>query len=663
MNIDCLLVLKDESNHLPTSVSFWVDPYWCGKWVKGQRGEDPSTMLFHVQYVLEPVRQQASLMRCASLQKMQRKLNSSAKVQFFMPKEERTDKSSLGDFRYSCVFPLNLLWARGGSGWDFGVWNPNHREQCDKYVPSPLLGVQLKVVPRSPMGPIPHGIKYLQNQEAPSLERHQGHMDVARWLSTALHDLYTNEPTTFFYMRTYGRNPYSDMFFFDAYQMYGAKGTNLPPTLALYALCNALSAQGLGLGRLEEILGHTPQNKEEINVFLALMRDILMCFTFCPVEGKYRPDLSDGQVIEDQPNLFSFTEEGTTTVFAEDDCEGRNQQGCVHIRELFCSIARDFREHGGLHVMEHFEEHPLLRVSKDTLARLLGVAHTIGELFHTGHLNALMVQGDCNFTQFTATPTAGGQLDGHSFGILLYQGDEDALQGSVVLENTGNEARRRRTQMPTVEEALALKELLPLMHGLDDVAGFQNCMLAQSENDMYVKVFVGNHTIFFTHHEDGRMEFGASPSQLNTRYVVYGGESPSEALEWGHAAVLVHPMKLMEAMRDGKGLWPQRAEADRVCATYKRLDVVYPSIRRVLMPPQDTEAEYMRRMELYWGAIEEEQLDLGKEHRKSRGIIVSVVRDLPVPSGLARWMDRQDQDRPHHSRHFMQSTLYQYFYD
>jgi hypothetical protein len=245
--------------------------------------------------------------------------------------------------------------------------------------------------------------------------------------------------------------------------------------------------------------------------------------------------------------------------------------------------------------------------------------------------------------------------------LKLFEKSTPEQQGAVVLENTGNEARRRRSQTPTLEEVHALRELLPIVLRAPDVVTFQNCMLAHAEDELYVKVYQGNDTLFFTHRADGRMEFGASPALLNRRYVVYHRQqAPVQGEE---AAVLVDPLLWMECVRDGGGLWPVCEGAARVCALYQGLRAGYPSIQRVLMPPQDTEAEYMRRMHMYWGPIEEAQLSLGHELRHSRGVLVSVLRDhRALPPALTRWMMAR-VGRADHRREFMQSTLYQYFFD
>ena len=113
---------------------------------------------------------------------------------------------------------------------------------------------------------------------------------------------------------------------------------------------------------------------------------------------------------------------------------------------------------------------------------------------------------------------------------------------------------------------------------------------------------------------------------LNRRFQRYQGhESAKEVRRWGECCLLVSPLSFMEALVDGRGPWQTRMENAGVILTlYKSLVAKYPSLQQCTMPPQDTEAEFMRRITAHWGVIHED--DLPEEGRFLPSDVVLAIR-------------------------------------
>jgi hypothetical protein len=487
---------------------------------------------------------------------------------------------------------------------------------------------------------------------------------ISRWFKSLLNKLYPQRLTHFKNPRTFSRDPWSDIFFFDQHRLFGGSpGTNLPPILALYALGNALIVNGESVESMEALLLRADRLtiKAEVDLLLCVVRDVLVCFSFCPREGRYRDDLLMGRLVEDQPHSFAFTQPGTRTVFGEDDCEGRTQQGCVHMKELLCCIARDFRAHEGLNVKKHLEQYKeggcLRGLSEASLDALVLIARGLGELFLNGVLDALMCVGDCrSASEMKARPDTGG-VDGHSFGLLLYTTAQ--MQGATMIEATINQSKSKRDAGLRVPEmAVALRALVHAVCKERAVSMARTLITQEEEDEIFDRVYFGNDTIFFTHTAEGRVEFGVRPSLLDQKRVVYKGESKAEASQrrWGLCALLVSPPAFLSAVQDGRGLWPMVEQAGTILQRYQALSSQYASFHRVLKPPQDREEELVRRMNSYWAPLQEGDLrqpcqDIG--HTLS----FAFAGDLRG-SAVGAWMERFAKGKPVSKRAFMRSEMH-----
>jgi len=682
MEIDFELVLqwanvaKVENNVkrfgvLPPTVCFWIDPHWQGKWVQGVEMED--RMHFHIKYVMRPV-PQASL-RDEDLWK--NGLNPTVKLQFFMPIEP--NKGGIPDFRYSATFPVDLLCGSGDETLQCGLWNENE-DICDcmdaKFLPYVKLSVT--TLTRSKL---PYGVSMLRNLlPGPNLESHKRVFTLGNWIADALSQAYPKTDSIYFLPRTIGRNPFQDFFFTQEQSMYQTEGTNLPPILAVYVLCNGIIVIGLSLETAEKlILNGGPKSKAQVIQLLALMRDVLMCFTLCRREGKYRDDMCNGKPTEDQPQCLQFTPPGLLdTIFGLDDCEGLGQQGCVHMVELFQAIARHSEEEGidvlyERIIIEQALSSPL-QVQEDTLQLLFVLAIEIGKMFLNGELDAHMCQAESLISCFTTDannkvmkmdkPQQNPEYpEGHSFGMLLYE--RGFLQGAILLENTGIECVEI-SQKKTPFEMNAMVQLGAIAQKHKEVFGTRISLTHSEEDTLYQKVCLGKGVIFFTQHLDGTLEYGTTPSLLNEQFVRFNGRSSLPVYD-NEYAVLVPIDKMIEAMCYGTGPWPQMKDAKAMLLLYKQVIADVQKFSRLWMPPQDTEREYLSRMNS-WGTIEEDNLVSKKVDLPRPGVLASVVRSLgrktsPIlpPNEFVDWLAQHGNQIRFTIHAFMHSIIYLIF--
>jgi hypothetical protein len=615
MDLDFLLVVSGPEP-LPEHVFLWVDPEWRGAWAKRDRRAPCAA--FRVQFRMEPLKP-GFFWRGPP---PSYSLNSTVKVNFFLPPGRETNAP---DFQFASVFPLSCL-----EGVVYGLWNAN-RSVCDarEWAPLPHYVLTVATAHVAPAGLIlnvaPAGLVL---NGAPNPSTHTEAIRISAWLKQALRACCEpGDPTTFTYVRTFLRNPWTDTFFFDLHRLFTKepRTTQLPPTLALYAVANALIVHGLDAGKLL-------RGAFEVDRFLAFMRDVLMCYSLCQKEGMYRDDLLEGKEVQDQEHPFSQRTEDDT-VFDEDDCEGRNVQGCVHMKQLFCEIA-------GAPEFE-LEEEPLLRVGRETMRVLVALARRIGRMFLDGQLRAFMCAGDCAAKSMGALAAGGSKVQGHSYGLLLYKGG-----GAVLLETTGYEYRHEM-RSPAVGQAT--KELLGILRGAPSAFAMRMTFTPELEDRIYVKAFAGDDALFFTRRADG-VFYGASPSLLSRRAVDYA-EGPGPE---GECALVVRPADFLQRLADGKGLWPRMVGAEAIRDAYAAFAARYPAYRREIMPPQVPQAELLASMRRLWSPIDEAAL---QNRRPPADLAFSVRRDRPMPPALAKWLAGRDV----HAHAFMASTFYRVY--
>lgn len=611
-------------------LAFWIDQNWEGVWLNVCNIKDTSCSVFVLNHCIQK-QQSSSLCPREGI----REVSTSVKMQFFTTPDAKS-MTSMPDFRFMSACPLSFFKERGHI-FRLGLWNYN-LQHCDDWG-LPLNDYLLTIVNRGETT-VPSSISLQCTLHSiPSLEYHNKVTRVNRWIKDVLENILPEEKSIFKTLRTYCRSPWMTLFFFDLHKLYETKGgTNLPPVMALYIVCNSCIIHQIELKEFLGLLCMDERTPDEMETMLSIVRDIIMCFTICQREGQYRDDKSLGVIVEDQP--FSFSFRPGNNVFDEDDCEGHDQQGCVHVKGLFQHIARDHRESNLHNVREQVQTSmdACLCVDPESIEDLLAISVRLGNMFEVKVLDAIMCVGEANFTSFQQVKDVNvwneenkNQVDGHSFGILLYRRADDQVEEAMVLETTGWECRGkrkcgRRSVLPNEIKKKAQKTVEMMIggyvseisknkehYGKGDTIICQTIINKSMEDRLYVRVFAGDECIFFTYtaHTD-ELSYGASPSDIAERSIQYKGESKStlqEKYAGCRVALMVSPEQFLQSLNDMNSPWAKHKGAREILGIYKEIRAMYPSFHQCLMPPQITEEEFMRRIGEYWGIITQEDLD------------------------------------------------------
>lgn len=606
-----LTTTPKSQDALPIKMMFWIDSNWEGVWIDElNRGESKGCAVFHLQTEIKP------LAPCTLHQHNSKGVQGSIMAQFFTHPHRRTN---MPDFRFMTACPLRLFAST--QPFHLGLWNYNE-EHCDMSgdsIPNLLLTVIKRkpiTIPKEMIAPLGY---------VPSKEYHNKVKILTHWLLGVFNELFPSDPCEFKTLRTYGRNAWMTTFFFDLHKLYETKeeGTNLPPVLALYALCNALILHNKTPQEFLSLL--VTDGEIDVTVVLPLIRDIIMCFTICQREGTYRDDLCLGKMIEDQP--FSFAFRPGDNVFDEDDCEGHDQQGCVHMKGLFCMIAKYLeKETTKGYIMQHLRkytnrENSCLNLSETNMRDLLDICRCLGGMFEAKILDAMMCVGEANFACFKQvvenndnSKKPGKKLDGHSFGLLVYKNGND-IKGSMILETTGWSSKVFGSHAPDQKTIELIKEIIrhsAAQGSKDNKIIMKTVLTEESENRLYARVVAGDNCLFFTF-KRGEVSYGASPKDIFRHTVVYIGQTKEEVLKWmknddSTVVLMVSPEQLLVSLDDETSPWGKQRDAPQMLKAYREILKMYPSFHKCLMPPQITEENFMNRIEKFWGKISDADL-------------------------------------------------------
>ena len=177
-----------------------------------------------------------------------------------------------------------------------------------------------------------------------------------------------------------------------------------------------------------------------------------------------------------------------------DDCEGRSQQGCIHVRQLYVSIYLDARygslfiyilligsqseathgrDNGRRNVNAHFVEKPPNRgclrfASVEAMDPTLDACSALGYLLHSDRLAVRMTVGEAVFDPQGAPD----DTTGHAFGFACYKGDGIILEGTAwdrTAPKATDEPEQHARLRALVKKVCARDEVsiaLPLAHSL-----------------------------------------------------------------------------------------------------------------------------------------------------------------------------------------------------
>jgi hypothetical protein len=587
----------------PIKMMFWIDSNWEGVWVEElNRGKSEGCSIFHLHKEIKPLKP------CTLHRHKSSSIQGSMKVQFFTHPQRCTN---MPDFRFMSACPLKFFQSL--EPFHLGLWNYNevHCDVSGDAIPNFLLTVINRSVTNVPMG--------LEMEKAPSKEYHNLVKDTTHMLIEVLNKLFPDDPCEFKTLRTYGRNAWMTTFFFDLHKLYETKeeGTNLPPVLALYALSNALILHDK---TPQEFYSLLTQEEVDVTVLLPLVRDIIMCFTICQREGTYRDDLSLGSMVEDQPFSFAFRE--GDNVFDEDDCEGHDQQGCVHMKGLFCMIAKNLKEEATKRlILQHLtsytnKQSSCLSLSDSNMNLLLSICECLGDMFTEKVLDTVMCVGEANFASFKQVvekkhddTSEKKKLDGHSFGLMLYKRDNE-IKGSMILETTGWSSKVFGPHAPNTKLIEIMKAIV--QHSMrqkskENKMIVKTVLTEESEDRLYVRVIAGDNCLFFTS-KGGKLSYGASPSDIFRHTMVYNGQSKEKVAVSDTAVLMVTPEQFLVSLHDENSPWGKHENAPQMLRAYREILSMYPSFHKCLMPPQITEENFMQRIERFWGKITDKDL-------------------------------------------------------
>lgn len=593
----------------------WADPFWTGLTAEALAPSPPDAVVFNVRGVLRPIAPppvalprpaDASLSLCNSI-----KLHffHTSTTPAFGGKEEADPRR---DFLYSSAFPLELL-LRGAFGAEngaengefFGLFNYNRLDTSN----APIPGMRLRVVPSGAPAVVPRGVALL-SIAAPDDDRHARVVRLTEWILAALKALCAPPLSPFANARTVGRDRNCITLFQDLALLFEKPWTHLPFTVALYALCGALAVNHGGTpDAFADALRRLPALAPEARrACLRILRDVVVCFSLCAVEGVYWPDMSLQQAVEDQPFPMNFMP--ARRVFPKDDCEGRAlqaQEMCLLLRGL----ARRDQQLGRAALAAEVRALPsfgplLAAATAQDFDALLDACVLLGELLAAGVFAIDTTVGDVCFasmpTDGSAAEAHAAEAVGHSFALAFYNNDAAAAEGGgaagggsgdvIIVETTGWE----RGFIPGIDAppTPADRALVAALHtalGAQFPIVFCGVVPPAVETQIYSRVLLGRGCMYFTAARGERLRFGATIEGLRAQP---GGLARAPVPDGAFALDTRAFIAQLCAARPG---------APEMLALYDALRGETDAVRRCLRPPPRTTAEFERLMLAHWAPL------------------------------------------------------------
>ena len=610
------------SQQAPDWVFVWADPYWSARWTPSTAPHPGMSSEFVVTLDLHPLHP-ASLelyarekyMRDHNERRWQPTLCDTLKLHF------HSQRADALEMRYAATIPLTSL--RPGLSHTLGAWTTAEPD-CDKTgqnahgVDITLTVVYAQAARVRPM---------LIPSVLPDVAHHTGMKAVGNWVADVLGATYGEKCTGFINIRTVLQDRCMTTFFPDIPGIIQPQlGTTLPPTLAIYSVCNAL--------RVHRISPSTfLRSTRDTGLVLRLVRDMLVPWTMCRLEGQYAADLWCGKACEDQP--FTNSLKPGIRVWPIDDCEGRNQEACVHAVLMFVWIYLDRSQNQSSGVNAHFEAYPpnagclaFSGTQDPDFVRLLEVCYAVGELLHTRILSTHMAVGDVYFHK---------QLESHSFGLLLYTDESRGLYDGIVMETTAWDMTVDDVH-PGLPCSLSSTQLSSMLEGIMKAnasnkamghsLGIRHAATRSSRQGVYRGIYTGTDCLFFGKH--GRT-FGIQLDDLRGPLPALTSVAEIRVCPTAFRIQLLHFMRLAAT---GDSCWTlpsdSTAPTTQLLHDYSAYLAKIPAFARSLRPPPQPEAEYMHRMGS-WGR-------LGAEH-----VIPDEAVDGIAPSCITAFIWKTDE--------------------
>ena len=594
--------ISDKVAHdAPQWVFVWADPYWNGMWAPATLcvGADAT---FSVALDLHPLApaalEQWAHAKYERLRDMQRTglemgtqpqpptLCDALKMHFHSQRNETLE------MRYASCVPLRSLSA--GRRNCLGAWTTAQPE-CD-HTGEYLDGVSVEIMAKLVEPEVGLLASCLIQAVLPDKAHHVKMKRIGNWIADVLSTTYGSGCTGFVNVRTVLQDRCMTTFFSDIPSIVEpSMGTTLPPTLAVYSVCNALRVHRMSAA---EFL----RNLQEPALVLRLVRDMLTPWTMCRVEGRYAADVWCGKACEDQP--FTNSLKPGTRVFTIDDCEGRNQEACIHAVLMFLWFYLDVTENASAGVNAHFGMYPpslgclaFGGVHDAAFKQLTEVCCKVGELFHRGVLQAHMSVGDVYFHS---------KLESHSFGLLVYSDNVRRLYDGIVMETTAWDMTVEQETTLTFTKGGLMDTMLQTIHvatsSHDDQsqdAYVRNPSSRAHRLSVYRGIFTGADCLFFGKRG---LTYGITLDDLKAELPLLTSLAEIQACETAFRISMEHFIAIAAT---GNGCWtlPKSSDANEAMLTdYRDYLTKKPAFARSLRPPPQPEEEYMRRMRS-WGAL------------------------------------------------------------
>ena len=627
----------------PNLLNAWIDPHWSGVWTAACQPSHtpPHVGVFVINSAFANFGDEAA--------------GIPGLVKFhFHTRREKQDKIEM---RYACFVPLQRLLS--GSAYSTRVWTVADT-RCDEgeaLLPDVRVDIQSLLCDAPRLRPVP---------PLPDAPYYKAIKTVADWIDRTLKELYPQTATTgFTNLRTVLRDPFLGSMFPDLPRFFYTGECILPPTWACYSLVNALNTHGLTPDGFIALCSRkrlaAGGDKAALHRLLNVIRDMLVPWSFCRHEGRYIPDTWLGKACEDQP--YTLVEKPGDRVAQQDDCEGRNQEACVHSTAAFVGVYLDRKQAAGRWAAQHFARYgtlPLVVSGPDELAVLMRCCAKVGRLLYKGMLQAHMCVGDAAFAASgvaSDAEAAKAPSEGHSFGVLHYA-DGDLCAGTImettswdttVEDDEGTDRGiQSRLQGGAGELWRALQRAYKAECKADKLAGVDESpqpmhmtIRAHVSRKMLKRIYrgiiTGSNCIFFgaPTAEEGLPRYGINVEELDAFTIAPLSAAKKEGREAEEQPFRVSIGEFLRRLADGSGPWPRQEEAAKIEALYRQCERRIPEFQQLFRPPPMSEETIMRRMSA-WGPL---KLAPAPGDEGAATFAFSWLADTPLPPHLQAAVD------------------------